>query len=242
MNIMQWINRFKGRKLLKKLSIKLPITRENYGKDTHLSIEEGARFNRVNFHCRNLDVGAYSYMHSGELYMVSKIGRYCSIAERVIIGVDPVGHPLDWLSTHPFQYTKKHSPIDAALTYESDWKDVEIGNDVWIGQEAMIMKGVKIGDGAVIGARSIVTQDVPEYAIVTGIPAKVIKYRFSVDVVEELKKYPWWRLSVFDLNNIYFSDINVALKQMAVATSWDGQTFKKVSVSTTSKQVIFKGE
>ncbi len=99
---MQWINDIKSKKLLKINSIKLPLTRNHYGKDTYLQVEEGVRFNRVSFHCRNLEIGAYSYMHSGELSMVSKIGRYCSIAERVIIGVDPVGHPLDWLSSHSF--------------------------------------------------------------------------------------------------------------------------------------------
>lgn len=239
---MQWINRIKNKSLLEKNAIKLPLSRTNYGKEASLEVEQGARFNRVDFHCRNLNIGAYSYMHSGELYMVAKIGRYCSIAERVIIGVDPVGHPLDWLSTHPFQYTKKHSPIDTGLTYQSKWQDVEIGNDVWIGQEAMIMKGVKIGNGAVIGARSIVTQDVPEYAIVIGIPAKIIKYRFSDDVIEKLKAYPWWCLSPAELRLIMFDDIDAALEQMSDIKSWDDNTFKKVSVSIEKKQVFFKGE
>lgn len=239
---MQWINDIKSKKLLKKNSIKLPLTRENYGKDTYLQVEEGVRFNRVSFHCRNLEIGAYSYMHSGELYMVSKIGRYCSIAERVIIGVDPVGHPLDWLSSHPFQYTKKHSPINTKLTYEGEWQDVEIGNDVWIGQEAMIMKGVKIGNGAVIGARSIVTQDVPEYAIAVGIPAKIIKYRFSDDIVEQLKKYPWWCLSPTDLNEYCFDSISAVLEQLSEVVTWENKIFKKVSVATHSKKLVFKGE
>lgn len=241
MNIMQWANKVRNRRLLKGLSIKLPLSKENYAKEACLKVEEGARFNRVSFHCRSLEIGAYSYMHSGELYMVSKIGRYCSIAERVIIGVDPVGHPLNWLSSHPFQYTKKHSPIEAALTYESEWLNVEIGNDVWIGQEAMIMKGVKIGNGAVIGARSIVTQDVPEYAIAIGIPAKVIKYRFSEDIIEQLIRYPWWELPASSLNKIYFNDIRVALEQLSEA-SWDENTFSKISVATENKQVVFKGE
>lgn len=239
---MQWIDRIKSRKLLKENSIKLPLTRSSYGKDVSLQVEESARFNRVDFHCRNLEIGAYSYMHSGELYMVSKIGRYCSIAERVIIGVDPVGHPLDWLSSHPFQYTKKHSPIDPSLTYESEWQDVEIGNDVWIGQEAMIMKGVKIGNGAIIGARSIVTQNVPEYAIAVGIPAKVIKYRFSGDVIAKLKDYPWWRLSPADLNKILFDDIFAAIEQLAEVASWDNKAFNEISVSIKNNKVIFKGE
>ncbi len=104
------------------------------------------------------------------------------------------------------------------------------------------MKGVKIGNGAVIGARSIVTQDVPEYAIAIGIPAKVIKYRFSDHVIEKLKKYPWWRLSPDSLNDIIFSDICAALKQMSEVASWGDKAFNKVSVSIKNKQVIFKGE
>ncbi len=239
---MQWINKIKGRRLLEKNSIKLPLTKNSYGKDICLDVEESARFNRVDFHCRKLTIGAYSYMHSGELYMVSKIGRYCSIAERVIIGVDPVGHPLDWLSSHPFQYTKKNSPIDTGLTYQSEWQDVEIGNDVWIGQEAMIMKGVKIGNGAVIGARSIVTQDVPDYAVAIGIPAKVVKYRFSDDIVKKLNSFPWWLLSDIQLNSICFNNIHSALEQMSEIKSWDNKIFNKISVSIKNKQIVFKGE
>lgn len=241
MSVMCWINRAKKRMLLKKLSVKLPLNRNSYGKNTCLKVEEGARFNRVDFHCRSLDIGAYSYMHSGELYMVSKIGRYCSIAERVIIGVDPTGHPLDWLSSHPFQYTRKHSPIKPAIAYESDWKDVEIGNDVWIGQEVMIMKGIKIGNGAIIGARSIVTQDVPEYAIAIGIPARVVKYRFSEDILEKLKCYPWWELPASKLNNIHFNSIDIALEQLS-ELAWEEGSFSKISVTTKNKRVDFKDE
>lgn len=154
-------------------------------------------------------------MRSGELYMVSKIGRYCSVGEKVIIGLDPVNHPLDWLSTHPFQYSNKKPLTSSTLDYKSEWQNVEIGVDVWIGQEAIIMKGVKIGNGAVIGARSIVTQDVPEYAIAIGINSKLIKYRFSGDVVEKLNKYPWWHLSAFYLDNIFFDDVRATLVQMS---------------------------
>lgn len=242
MNIIHWINKSRSRKLLKTLSIKLPLAKNNYEKNVCLSIEEGARFERVSFYCRNLKVGAYSYMHSGELYMVKEIGRYCSIAERVLIGVDPTGHPLNWLSTHPFQYTSKRSPINAKLTYESTWEDVRIGHDVWIGQEAMIMKGVKIGNGAVIGARSVVTQDVPEYAIVVGVPAKVIKYRFTDEVIQKLKKYPWWNLAPSDLDRLNFNDISSALEQMAKFESWEGREVGALRILAKSKQIVVTGE
>lgn len=239
--MMEWINRIRNQKILKGLSIKMPLTSKSYGKSACLHVEEGARFERVGFHCKSLEIGAYSYMHSGELYMVSKIGRYCSIAERVLIGVDPVGHPLDWLSTHPFQFTKKYLSTQAPLIYESEWSDVEIGHDVWIGQEAVIMKGVKIGNGAVIGARSIVTRDIPDYAIAVGMPAKVIKYRFPDQTIQILRKYPWWELSVEKLKPIKFDSINTALEQFS-KVNWVKAEFRSMRVRVKSKRVYFNGD
>lgn len=238
--MIKWINKIRNKKLLKKLSVKLPLSSKNYGKGACLHVEEGVRFERVSFHCKDLEIGAYSYMHSGELYMVSKIGRYCSIAERVLIGVDPVGHPLDWLSTHPFQFTKKYFLTEAPLLYESEWADVEIGNDVWIGQEAVIMKGVKIGNGAIIGARSIVTRDIPDYAIAVGMPAKVIKHRFPEQTIQSLKKYPWWELSVEKLKPIKFDSIDTALEQIS-KVDWIKAEFKNINVSIKSKKIYLYG-
>lgn len=78
-------------------------------------------------------------------------------------------------------------------------KLVTIGNDVWIGTRVIIMGGVKIGNGAVIGAGAIVTKDVPDYAIAVGVPAKVVKYRFSPDIIEKLLELQWWNLSEEEL-------------------------------------------
>lgn len=238
MTIMRWIKRVRNRKLLNELSVKLPLNKENYGKDIKLTVGEGARFNKVSFHCRELKIGAYSYMHSGELYMVSKIGRYCSIAERVIIGVDPVGHPLDWLSTHPFQYSSKEPFANNTLSYKSEWQDVEIGNDVWIGQEVMIMKGVKIGNGAVIGARSIVTRDIPDYAIALGVPAKVIRYRFSSEIIKSLQKYPWWELPLEEIKPISFNNVGKSIEQLS-RLDWIRAKFRQVKVVNKDKEIFF---
>lgn len=180
-------------------------------------------------------------MHSGELYMVSKIGRYCSIAERVIIGVDPAGHPLNWLSTHPFQYSKKYLSMESPLTYEGEWLDVVIGNDVWIGQEAIIMKGVKIGNGAVIGARSIVTQDIPDYAIAVGVPARIIKYRFSEEIIKELNNYPWWQLPESSLKGVSFNDISTSLEQLS-KKKFDKINFRRLEVAIDKKNIFLKGD
>lgn len=239
--MIKWFTKRKNQRLLKSFSIKIPLSSDSYSKNACLQIEEGARFNRVSFHCRNLEIGMHSYMHSGELYMVSKIGRYCSIAERVIIGVDPAGHPLNWLSTHPFQYSKKYLSIESPLTYEGEWSDVVIGNDVWIGQEVIIMKGVKIGNGAVIGARSIVTQDIPDYAIAVGIPAKIIKYRFSEEIIKELKHYPWWQLPESSLKGISFDNISTSLEQLS-KEKFDKSILRRLEVVINKKNVFLKGD
>lgn len=237
---MEWINRIKNRGLLKKLSIKIPLTNKNYSKSVCLHIEEGVRFNTVRFHCRDLTIGVYSYMHSGQLHMVSKIGRYCSIGERVYIGVDPIGHPVSWLSTHPFQYNDKYLPIDSSLKYESHWDNVEIGHDVWIGQDSIIMKGVKIGNGAIIGARSIVTHDIPDYAIAVGTPAKVIKYRFPSEVIKSLQKYPWWELSAVSLKPISFDNIDKAVEQLS-KVYWSKASFNSFKIVIKNEKVCFYG-
>lgn len=118
-----------------------------------------------------------------------KVGSYCSIADGVQIFLGGE-HNTDWVTTYPFNSLWK-----AAGHFSGHPKtkgDVTIGSDVWIGREAIIMSGVKIGDGAVIGARSVVLKDVNPYAIAGGNPALEIKKRFADDIIEKLLKICWW--------------------------------------------------
>ena len=117
------------------------------------------------------------------------IGKFCSISENVTILLGGE-HRTDWVTTFPFS-----ALFEKSFHFEGHPKskgDVNIGNDVWIGFNATILSGVKIGDGAVIGANAVVTKDVPPYAIVAGNPAKIIKMRFSSNVVSELLRIRWW--------------------------------------------------
>lgn len=130
----------------------------------------------------HVNIGKYSYVSRNCLIQNAIIGNYCSISHEVIIGLG--NHPMDLLSTSPLFYHKKNSLNISIIDEDYDfieYKRIVIGNDVWIGARAIIMDGVKIGDGVVIGAGTVVTKDVPPYAIVVGVPAKIIKYRNKND-------------------------------------------------------------
>lgn len=123
-----------------------------------------------------------------------KIGKYCSIACGAKFLFTSANHTLSSLSTYPFPIFFEEWELDAANVADA-WDnrgDIVLGNDVWIGYEAVILSGVTIGDGAVVGARAVVTKDVPPYTIVGGVPAKPIRKHFSNDVIAKLSEIRWW--------------------------------------------------
>lgn len=123
-----------------------------------------------------------------------KIGKFCSIACGAKFLFNSANHTVKSLSTYPFPIFFEEWGLDVRdITTAWDNKgDIVIGNDVWIGYEAVIMSGVTIGDGAIIGTRAVVTKDVPPYTIVGGVPAKQIRKRFSEETISELLKWKWW--------------------------------------------------
>ncbi|WP_206460155.1 CatB-related O-acetyltransferase [Anaerovorax sp. IOR16] len=135
----------------------------------------------------------------GEDFIFDKliIGKYCSIGSgSTFLLAGNQGHRHEWISTYPFQTAIFSNARDG---FERKGNTI-IGNDVWIGTEAMIMPGIKIGDGAIIAARSIVTKDVEPYTIVGGNPSKIIKKRFSDKEIEQLLEIQWWNWEIDKIN------------------------------------------
>ncbi|MDO4329375.1 MAG: CatB-related O-acetyltransferase [Lachnospiraceae bacterium] len=122
------------------------------------------------------------------------IGKFCSIACGAKFLFNSANHTLSSLSTYPFPifFEEWNLSIQNVAAAWDNKGDIIIGNDVWIGYEAVIMAGVIIGDGAIIGTRAVVTKDIPPYTIVGGVPAKVIRKRFSDDVISKLLATKWW--------------------------------------------------
>jgi acetyltransferase-like isoleucine patch superfamily enzyme len=160
----------------------------------------------------NLTVGAFSYLANDcYLYDVT-IGRYCSIGDNVHILSQ---HPTDSFSTSPVFYEHVFDEPFRA-TQRSGFKNLAsttIGNDVWIGSGVKIKTGVTIGDGAVIGAGSVVTKDVAAFSIVAGVPAKLIKMRFSPDIIERIQKLAWWQYNLLPYQ-LSWNDLESTLSQL----------------------------
>lgn len=189
---------------------------------------------------KNVKIGGYTYIRDkGSITNVESIGRFCSIATGVTIGLSE--HPIEYLSTNPFQYDVKEFSF-----WEEDYKFKSrvfkenkkskpfIGNDVWIGANSLISRGVRIGDGAIIAAGAVVTKDVKPYEIVGGVPAKHIKFRFNQEIINKLLEIKWWRFTHESLEGLDFSNITTCIDELETRIA--NKTMKKRN----EKKVIIK--
>lgn len=134
----------------------------------------------------DIKIGENTYIHGGYIYH-AQIGKFCSLGYGITIG--PGVHDMKRISTYPLRlrYLKEEFPGEFKESLPA-----VIKNDVWIGNGAVIMQGVTVGNGAVIAAGSVVTRDVPAYAVAAGVPARIMKYRFSEEVIAALEELRWW--------------------------------------------------
>lgn len=162
-----------------------------YGKNTTINKCKIGRFCRLGYDnmISGSTIGDYTYTASNTKIYNSDIGKYCSISWNVTIG--PHEHLTERWSTHGFSYLSRYNIVKKNISLGTVER-TSIGHDVWIGCNVVIIRGVKIGNGAVIGAGSVITRDVPKYAIVVGNPATVLKYRFSNPTIMEIEESKWW--------------------------------------------------
>jgi acetyltransferase-like isoleucine patch superfamily enzyme len=184
---------------------------------------------------KNIAIGRHTYGITNRTILFAHsenpprvdIGSFCSIAPNVLI-IANADHPKHFTSTYPFR------PL--LFTDPKEWRDsgyfdpyvisrgsINIGHDVWIGANSIILSGVSIGTGAIIGAGTVVTKDIPPYAIAVGNPAKIIKYRFSSEIIEKLLASCWWSLPDETLQELeaylYSEDIGALIHQVDVIRS-----------------------
>jgi acetyltransferase-like isoleucine patch superfamily enzyme len=165
-----------------------------------VSVDRSSRLGRFNVlfdRVSLLDstVGDHTYFQKDSTAMSCDVGKYCSIAMHAFIGLPQ--HEIDTVSSHPVFYLRDTPLVRkyCKSNRTTPGRRTAVGHDVWIGHGAVVMSGIKVGTGAIVGAGSVVTRDVPDYAIVGGAPAKLIRYRFDELLREQLLKSKWWEMS-----------------------------------------------
>ena len=164
-------------------------------------------------------IGAHTYIAANTDVENAEIGKYCSIADHCRIGMS--GHSLHYLSTSPI-FTQTMNALQEKWIENDVFENKEdeerafLGNDVWVGSHVLIKGGVHIGNGACIAAGAVVVKDVAPYSIVGGVPAKVIRYRFSPEVIEKLLELQWWDIpeEVLKKNIVLFQKEDVTVDEL----------------------------
>jgi len=176
------------------------IVDSTFGDNVH--VQEGSKLFEVNCEGDNViyakcalgktRLGRYSYIGEEANAGGLDIGRFTSIAPYLVVGLG--SHPTNFVSTSPVFYSTREQCGTTFVdrNYFAEHTETYVGHDVWIGARVCLRDGIKIGNGAIVGAGAVVTKDVPDYAIVGGVPAELIRFRFAADVVTELLAIEWW--------------------------------------------------
>jgi len=193
------------------------VIKTNTGAKIIDSIAEGPLYlNRNTQIGPNATVGKYTGLNADCYIARAELGAFCAIGART--SFNPFNHPSDWLSTNEFQYhpqsfdwVDEYTNLKRLERTPDMFHRSKIGNDVWAGHNVNVMGGVNVGDGAILAAGSVVTKDVPPYAIVAGVPAAIIRFRFSETTIKRLQEVKWWEFELSELSGLNFRDIQEIL-------------------------------
>ena len=196
---------------IKRLYLRLKYSNVSIGSNTSISLNtklsKGVKLIDGCF-LGACNIGTFTYIGSNSHFTFTDVGSYCSVGQEVICGMGT--HPINFVSTYPGFYSQINAgSVWFGVSHDfQEQKQSTIESDVWIGARAIIMGGIKIGVGAIIGAGAVVTKDVPPYAIVGGVPATIIRYRFDDEVIKRLLVSKWWEKDETTLRNlaIYMND------------------------------------
>ena len=181
----------------------------------NVGFSKNSTFGKFNYLSNNVSfidskIGDYSYIGHNSFVQNTTIGKFSCIGPGVKIGLGE--HPVkDFVSVHPIFYSKAKQ-VGLSFTNEKhfdEYMPVVIGNDVWVGANAIIRGGVTLGNGCIIGAGAVVTKDVPDFAIYGGVPAKLIRMRFTQEEIVKLQKMEWWNCNTEKLKTVGHLMLNI---------------------------------
>ena len=164
----------------------------------------------VPYFLRGVNLGSYSYIAKNSNITNCSIGKFCSIGPNFCCGLGI--HPINGISTAPMFYSmaQQNGMTLCSKAKVDEFEHTIIGNDVFIGANVIVLDGVRIGNGAVIGAGAVVVNDIPDYAVAVGVPARVVKYRFDKYTISRLQNLEWWNWSLDDLKKVELNFWNVS--------------------------------